>query len=169
MQRTPVYPAFIEIFEILLGDNFLYGVVILQIIFSLASVYYLYSIVMLIASMKDNMRYKQIIAFAICLLYVVNPAVYVFQLAILTESFALSFSIIFVFYAIRFLKNNTVRNGFLMLLWAFLCSMLKPGMIIYYIDVVILLVVMYIRNPESRINIHKIGIGILALAVLYTA
>lgn len=169
MTRTPVYPIIIKIVKVLLGDNYLYGVITLQIAFSLASVYYLYSTVILIANTKWDTRYVRVIAFVVCLIYALNPSVYQYHIVILTESFAVSFSVIFIYYAIKFLKDSTVKAGLLLLLWTFLCTMLKPAMIIYYVDVVILLLVMYIRNSELRNSLRKIGIGVLFLAVLYIA
>ncbi|MFI3170128.1 MAG: hypothetical protein R3Y06_09315 [Faecalibacterium sp.] len=122
--RTPIYPIIIRICYVLFTDQFfLHGVVALQIIASFISVIYFCKACKLLFESEK-------FACFITVLYALCPAITAWDKCILTESFALSGTVVFIYYIIAYIKNPKFSYGFINILLALFLTFLRPTSLI---------------------------------------
>lgn len=156
--RTFGYPLFLRICQYLFGEQFLNGVVILQIVISCVSFLYLYKAGSYILKNKK-------IALLLTVLYASSPAVIGWNTIILTESLAISGTVFFIYALTKYLENTSVKNGVIVILWAFCLVWIKPALIVYD---GIFLVFLIMRFFTERHHIDKIHILYLIAGVIFS-
>lgn len=120
--RTPVYPVFLGVMNIICGDNYLWYVVAVQHVVFLVSIRYLYVLMI-------NTISNQKIVFILILFYALYPCVATYNCCIATETFAVS-CLIFLLYSIWGLYiNRLYRYGLYSFIWLFLLVFLRPAVI----------------------------------------
>lgn len=157
----------------LLGERFYYGVCFVQVAVSLISVYYLYKAVLLALratcefSEKTNVRVAQIV----CIFYGFNPNTFLWDFNILTESFALSASVFFVYAAIKYLTTMETKDGIFMILLSWVNTMIRPGGIGFSLAVLLLAVLLFIleRKRISRRQMLSMGLALCLVFASYFA
>lgn len=142
--RTPGYPLFVEACRLLTGDtHHLTGVVLFQTALSLTANCFLYKAV---TEACNNRRIGCITA----LLWGCCPGVISWDVLILSESCSLSITILFLYYAVRYLKIRDLKNGTGMILTAFAATWIKPSMAVYTMAVLGLLVIQYFMGWNRK-------------------
>lgn len=97
--RTPVYPLIISFFRMFLGDWFSTGVIVLQVLVFVLSVY-CFSI-LCSHFLKSRLAYNVVVA-----MYAFHPTMLIWQKLILTESLSVSVMVIFIYLLMRFIRKN---------------------------------------------------------------
>ena len=123
--RTPVYPLIIRICYFIAGENhFLNLVVILQAIVSFASVFYFYKICCLLVS---NIK----LVYFFTVLYGLTPSVAGWDNNILTESFALSGAVFFIYIVLSYIKKPSFKLGVTAIILTFILTFLRPTFLLF--------------------------------------
>lgn len=156
--RTFGYPLFIRICQYLFRGQFLNGVVILQIVISCVSFLYLYKAGSYILKNKKT-------ALLLTVLYASSPAVIGWNTIISTESLAISGTVFFIYALTKYLENTSVKNGVIVILWAFCLVWIKPALIVYD---GIFLVFLIMRFFTERHHIDKIHLLYLIAGVIFS-
>jgi hypothetical protein len=152
--RTPVYPIFLAI----TGNTATAHIV--QTLIFLLSIRYIYKTLKLLSSSR-----KLIVAFS--LVYVIHPTLQFYNFQILAESLAISFTSIYLYFVISYLK--TARAGYC---WAFhfimlLLVFLKPVFI--FLSVISLGILAYNiihkKQPFKSISVFIISLAVQASVI----
>ena len=122
--RTPVYPFIIDLWQLILGDNFAAGVVVFQIAISLLSVLFLYKTLIILTGNTN-------LSFFITALYGISPTVIGYDALILTESLAMSGSVFFLYFIVNYIKQISIKYGVCSILIALLLTMHKPSFLLF--------------------------------------
>ncbi len=128
--RTPIYPIIIRIMYILFSENYFSFVCIFQYIFWFISLIYLYKLLYLLIK-----NYKLASIFTI--LYALSPAIITWNNILLTESIALSGTMMFIYYIINYIKTNKLSSGIAAVVISFLLMFERPTAIILVLFLVI--------------------------------
>jgi hypothetical protein len=120
--RTPVYPYFIKLIGLLGNQNVVDNVITAQIIISFLSIILFYKIVQALFK-------KRAVIFTASLLYGVMLPVINFDKLVLTESFAVIFSLIFIYLLVSYLKKPGNIKALVLTLFVFIAIMLRPSFI----------------------------------------
>lgn len=129
--RTPVYPVFLGIMNIIFGDYYLYYVVVLQHIVFLISIRYFYHLVQYTISTNT-------LSFFITFFYALYPCVATYNCCIATETFAVTGGV-FLFYSIfNLYKTRQLRFGLYCFFWLLFLVFLRPA-VVYLLPVTIVL------------------------------
>lgn len=103
--RTPVYPAFLAVIRLLFGEHSYLNIVpMVQSVISLISLIFLFRLLWILT-------HNDLLAGIVTTGYGVCPDIIVWDYSILTESLALSFTIIFIYLLVLFLKNPQFITG----------------------------------------------------------
>ena len=153
--RTPGYPLIIDLCQMVLGEKYNYGVFLIQCIVSFISLIYLYRCIIMILYSKD---WKDIeedgprkdLARVLCLLYGVNPVLVRWDVYILTESLAVSFTIFFIYQCLKIVLAGGVKWGILAAITVVVCPSIKTALFIYAFDLFVLLLLMTVFEKERR-------------------
>lgn len=143
-QRTPVYPTVYKIFKSICGtDDITYRTIILmQEIVSIVSIAVLYKTFQSIFSSK---KYVYILT----ILYGTCPMIFCYNKMLLTESFSISFMVMFVCLLISFNKKPSIKKNILIAIYTFFLIMLRPSFL--YITVYLFIVwFLLFLNKEKR-------------------
>lgn len=170
--RTPVYPLIIDFFQLVAGDYYIYPLIVFQIVFSFISALIMeqtayYTIKILNNNLRDS--FVSTICRIVFVIYAINPSIFVWDMSVLTESIAISSTVIFIFFVVRFLNKRRAIDGVYMVLASFFAMMIRPASQILFWDLVILIVVL-LFNKKCRKKLYPalfIGIALSALAFLY--
>lgn len=123
--RTPVYPAFLEICRLLFGDvKQFYAVMNIQLTASLLGLIVLYD---LLVRITRKQKLSAILAFA----YGMNLDIAVWDYAILTESLALTMTIVFIDMIVRYIQKPIFMTGVRVILLALVMSLLRPTFLLF--------------------------------------
>ena len=122
--RTPVYPIIIRICQVLFGNEYLQFLVILQYVLWYVSIIYCYKTLELVAKNK-------VCVTLFTILYSLCPAIITWNNMVLTESIALSGTMIFLYYIIKYIKQPTFLSGSIAIIIAFILTFHRPTAIIY--------------------------------------
>lgn len=122
--RTPVYPIIIRICQFLFGSEYLQFLIILQYVLWYVSIIYCYKTLELVAKNK-------ICISLFTILYALCPAIILWNNMVLTESIALSCTMIFLYYIIKYIKQPTFLSGSIAIIIAFILTFHRPTAIIY--------------------------------------
>lgn len=140
--RVPIYPFICRIVQKIFGEEYLQFIVILQYIIGYISTVYFFKALQLLIKNK-----KCITLFTI--LYALCPAIIAWNNVILTESIALSFTVIFIYYIIKYIKNPNLVSGTITIVIAFILAFHRPTAIIYVLFLEIFWVARFIFEKES--------------------
>lgn len=143
--RTPIYPLVIRIFSKLFNDSYLYFVCLFQYAFWFISIVFLNKTFRLIFKKE-----KLISLFTV--LYALSPSIVGWNNAILTESLALSGTLIFLYYAIKYIRNPSFISGVIAIGIAFVLTFHRPTSIIYVLFLEIFWVAKFVFERKN-INI----------------
>lgn len=173
--RTPGYPFIIDIFQFIMGERYAAGLCFLQAAVSFLSLLCLYQTVrMLLYHYKKNSNSEksklkcQRLAELTLAVYGCCPAVFLWDMVILTESFAISFTVFFIYTAIKWLGSMKLSDGILMILTAWACTMIKASLIIYSADILILVFLVFVMCKKCRKQILQCGCFLIPLMLFYT-
>jgi 4-amino-4-deoxy-L-arabinose transferase-like glycosyltransferase len=120
--RTPVYPYFIKLIGLFGSHNLVDNIITAQIIISFLSIILFYKVVKALFK-------KRAVIFAASLLYGVMLPVINFDKLVLTESFAVIFSLIFIYLLVSYLKKPAHAKAWVLTLFVFIAIMLRPSFI----------------------------------------
>lgn len=124
-KRTPVYPAFLSILQIVFGESrYLYIVPILQAMLSLISLLFFYKTLILLTHNKW-------IANSVTLLYGVNPDIIVWDSVILTESIAISLTILFLYLVVKYIDDPSLKTGIFAILLSLVMIFERPSFLLF--------------------------------------
>ncbi len=161
--RPPGYPLYIDVFQVLLRDNFALGVVMGQIIISFFSLFWFYKTLLIIISKSNeynniNRTTKRFASF-VTLLYGCNPAVFIYDVCICSDSLSLSCTIFFIYFAVRWVVFSETKYGLLSIIAIWISIMIKVALAVYAGDFLILLLLMAIDKKRRKQILGKIGVS----------
>ncbi len=143
--RTPVYPFLIGINKFLFGNEFLITTICCQHLFFLVSVYCFYEISITLFNQRR-------ISYVLTFIYGVFPYLVSWNNSILTESLAISGSVIFLFLAIRLYKKFSLSNLLGFVLSFILLLLLRPAFIYFLpVFIVALSYLFFIKKTKTAI------------------
>lgn len=123
--RTPVYPLILRVCLLLAGEHhFLNLVVFLQAAVSLISVFYFYKACCIVLENPE-------VACLVTFFYGMTPAIAGWDKVILTESFALSGTVFFLYFMLKFIDAPTFKCGFTVILLVFVLTFLRPTFLVF--------------------------------------
>lgn len=123
--RTPIYPAFLAGMRIVFGEErLLYIVPVVQAIIALVSLLFLYKALFILTR-------NVLISSLVTTLYGINPDIIVWDSSILTESLALSLTIVFLYLVIRFIDLPSLKIGIAAILLTFLMIFERPTFLLF--------------------------------------
>lgn len=141
--RTPIYPLIIFILKILFQTDFMKFICITQYILWFISLIYLYKTLYLITNQNK-------LSFFATILYSLSPAVVSWNNVVLTESIALSGTLIFVYYIVKYIKNNKITDGIIASILALILTFHRPTSIIYVVFLLIFFTARLIFEKKER-------------------
>ncbi len=101
------------------------------------------------------------------LFYGCLSASFVFDTYVMTESFSITITIFFLYFAVCFVRFKKWKDGVLMVLMSFAGFLIKTSIFVYTFDAAILLVLMLVLEKEKRKDLMKVGFSILAVILFY--
>lgn len=142
--RVPIYPLIIKIFKLIFGDTLWRQFICLfQIIVSFISLIYLYKILRLLLNWEP-------LVLLIVFLYSINTAIIGWNNSILTESLALSLTVIFCYLIINYIKRTRLIYGILTILTMFFMVFLRPSFVGFVPLLCIFFLLRLFINKEKR-------------------
>lgn len=168
--RTPLYPIIIDFFQLVAGDNYIYLLIIFQMICSFASAlimgqtaYY----VILILTKRLSASLISTICRVAFLAYAINPSIFVWDMSILSESVSISTTVVFIYCVVRFLYKRRAKDGIYMVIVSFLAMMVRPASQILFLDIIILIVILLFNNKYRKILYPAVTAGIVLVALTF--
>lgn len=141
--RVPIYPVIIKIFTIICNDLWQRFLCIAQMILSFISIIYLYKLLRLI------IKWENLVAL-ITILYGGCIAVIGWDTSILTESIALSATVLFTYFIISYLKNNKLSHGLIAIILIFFMTFFRPSFIGFVAIVFGFFILKLLLEKENR-------------------
>ncbi len=138
------YPFFIDVFQWILGDRFWIGVIAVQMLVFFLSLPFLYQIIMMVSGERTKL------ALLITMFYGCSTTLLQWNAMIMTESFSLSITVFFIYFAIRWLREYRKRDAFLMVFLCWLATIVKTALFIYTGAVALLLILVFFFKKEKR-------------------
>lgn len=160
--RTPVYPL---VLKILTGGEWenLYIVTIFQMCISFVSLFYFYGLAkMLIAN-----AHTYYISLGATLMYGASSMVFGYDNAILTESLALSGTVIFLWYIVKYLKEEKLKyfiKGNVLLLFLIF---LRPTFLLFNVILFTFLIIRFILKKQETLRAILICVFSWIVIILY--
>jgi len=155
--RTPLYPIILNLFKWLFHINFAVklATIALQYIIFCISIFCFYRICEYLIKSKS-------VALLIVITYSCHPAILVWQKIIMTESFALSGVVFFLYFIIQFLRTKKAVYSFMINLFLFLLVMLRPAFV-YLIPIVLIFWLYFIFNRKKN---GWFGLGLNSFVII---
>lgn len=146
--RPPLYGMFLDLMELLLGDNSLYAVTAVQMGLSILSIFIFAKLLLRVGVSSP---WREVCVF----LYGVTPAVVGWENTILTESFSLSGTVLFLYWVVLYIQQHRLRHGVWAICLAAALTFLRPQFMTYMALLVVFLVLKLIFpfHPTERRNI----------------
>ena len=141
--RTPIYPLIIRLCSYISPINYLHMVALLQCLCSLISLILFWKIIRLFSDSKR-------ICTVFMLLYGCNPQIFAWDKAILTESLAISGTVLFLYLIILYLHKPAQRYGVLISVLLFFLTLLRPSFMLFMFYYIIFLGTRFILITEQR-------------------
>lgn len=164
--RTPIYPLVIRICSKLFGDSYiLLTVCLFQYIVWFISNYYMYKLLNLLTGNKK-------ISILFSILYAICPGIIGWNNNILTESLALSLTIVFIYYIVKYIKTNQIFNIAISVITASILTFIRPTSLIYIIFLEIFFIARFIferKNIKIDFKGFLISIFAVILVIVYAA
>ena len=161
--RTPFYPFIIKLSQKIFQTDYLRFVCIIQNIMWFIAIIYLYKLLSLLIKNK-----KLVMFFTI--LYALCPAIIDWNNVILTESIALSGTIIVIYYIVKYLKEPKVTTGAVAIILSFILTFHRPTAIIYVLILEIFWIMRFIldrKNIKKDLICFSISTFTILLIVIY--
>ena len=166
--RTPAYPLIIDFFQFVAGDNYIYPLIVFQIIISFVSalifVQTAYYVIRIITK-KISESLISIICRAVFVVYAFNPSLFVWDMSILTESLAISSTVVFIYFVVKFLYKKKAIDGVCMVVISFLTMMIRPASQILFLDIILFIVILVFNKKFRRILCSAI-VSVIVFAIL---
>lgn len=143
--RMPLYPLFIRIIYFIFKKSYFEFICIIQYIIWIISISYLYKLFQLITN-----KYKMSTLFTI--LYTINFGIFGWNNLILTESLALSLTIIFIYYIIKYILNNNIKDCIISIIISLALTFIRPTSVIYLGAIFAFLLLRIIVEKQNRKN-----------------
>ncbi len=162
-ERVPFYPLIIKLSKIIFQMDYLRFVCIIQYIIWFVSIIYLYKLLRLLIKNRKIVMFFTII-------YTLCPAIIDWNNVILTESIALSGTIILVYLIVKYLKEPNVKIGAMAIILAFILTFLRPTAIIYVLILEIFWIMRFIldrKNIKKDLICFSISTFTILLIVIY--
>ncbi len=163
--RTPGYPLIVDLFQWIMPRYFKEGVAVFQMLVSYFAVFVMYKAI--IKAMQHMGAVHENLALFATLLFGCFPAVFMYDFWIQTESLAMSFTVFFIYFAVGFIADRKVSQGVMMVVISFFGMLIKTGLFVYTGDAIILLILVFIFDKESRKIVLKTGIAVAIVLLLY--
>ncbi len=158
--RVPLYPVLIRICRHLFVDNYLIWVCIFQYAFHFISILYFYRLIYLLTKNEK-------VAGLSSILYALMPSIAGWDNVILTESIALSGTIVFIYYIIDYIKNHQLRSGLLAVIIALLLTFVRPTSLILVVALLGFFLLRFLLERKEFRNDLKCFIGsVLSFVVI---
>ena len=161
--RTFVYPVFLAVLRTVFGaDAYLRIACVVQDLISIISIVYMHKTIILLTNKKSLAKW-------VSFFYGNSIAVLGWNYCILTESMALSFTVIYLYYFLFFLNNKNDKNGLLCVFLLFIMIFLRPTFLLFF--VLFLLMLFGISLHSSSINVKatiKSSFTLIVLILLYS-
>ncbi len=141
--RTPIYPLIIHLNQFLFQENYMMFICICQYVIWFISLVFLYKTFILLTK-------KSVIASLATVLYALSPTVVGWNNVLLTESIALSGTIIFIYFIISYLKKGRLADGIIAIVTSFVLTFHRPTSIIYLVMLVCFFIARIIFEKKSR-------------------
>lgn len=123
--QVPVYGAILDVLDLLLGERRFKAVVMLQIVVSFVSVWYFYKTMILIGI-------REWLAALFTLFYGTSSVVIGWNNMVLTESFGMSGTVFVLYFILRFVRFEQLRDGICSVGIAFLLIFHRPQFLLQY-------------------------------------
>ena len=120
--RTPIYPLFLSLCQLLFGSNFLMGAIILQHIAYWVSIIYFDRLL----SVLHTPRLARTILLAV---YALHPGLTTFCNKVLTEAFSIIGLVMLMWVSHRLLSERRLRHSFYIFFWLTFLVFLRPSFI----------------------------------------
>ncbi len=153
--RTPVYPYFIKLIGLFGQENLIDHIVAAQIVISFLSIILFYQVV---KAFYKNSR----VIFAASILYGGMLPVINFDKLVLTESFAVIFSLLFIYMMVNYLQKPAHIKAWVITLFTFIAVMLRPS----FIYLPVLITVFWVLRLTISKRDRKICLSGLAASVV---
>ena len=158
--RTPVYPFIIRICLFIFGDKFsLQAVVALQRIVSFIAVIVFYNILKLLLKSKRAIYF-------LTFLYGTSVSIIGWDGNILTESFALSGTVFFIYYMFKYLNNPSIKSGMISIILLFVLVFLRPSFMLFEGIICIFWIARFIIFKSERMILKPLIMGTFASFIL---
>ncbi|MDO4729787.1 MAG: glycosyltransferase family 39 protein [Candidatus Saccharibacteria bacterium] len=161
--RTPAYPTFIKIMRKISGEeSYLKNVIRVQKVAYFVSVIFFYLAI-------EKITKKRAIPIIASLLYGCLPSLFCWNLFILTESFAIVFTVLIAYLTISYLVKPNAVFAIAISILSFLAIMLRPAMIFLLPIFLVFWIIKTLVTKEKTIKTkHKYGLisCILAIALV---
>ncbi len=176
-QRTPGYPLLIDVFQLLMGEEYYRGVFLFQAAVSYFSLFFLFRCIYMLLNRNAD-RKSEIIsgidkgsaaAYVLVFLYGCCPVTAGWDTYILAESLAVSVTVFFLYYSIRFIYSFDIRYGIAAVIVSFAATAVKTALFVYTIDLFILfiLILLFDRRRLGMGEWIKLFAVMGAVSVLY--
>jgi len=146
--RPPLYPLFLAITYNRVGT------IIAQNIIFLISIWFFYFTLKILLS---NRR----LIFVFMLIYVIHPAFIAYNYILLTESLSISFSTIYLFFLIRYIRQEQTKDCWIFHILTIILILIKPA----FLFLLGISVGLFIYQILFKRNIRRIGVFILPMVV----
>ena len=158
--RTPVYPLFLHGLSVVFGlRHYLFAAICFQHLFFLGSLYFFYRLLERFCSSRT-------LVFYLALIYGVLPAITSWNNCILTESLALSGTVILLELVFRTMENPSAFRAVLIALLLTLLLLLRP-IFIYIIPVFIVFFLALLLGRKGKKGAWCIGTGVLLSSLCF--
>ncbi len=160
--RTPVYPLILQILRLLFGeDRFLVYVVFVQCIVSYISVLYFFRICSIITA-------HHWIKITFTFLYGITSVICGWDYVILTESFAISGTVFFIYHIFCYMLYEKSKNGFMAIILLFFLIFLRPSFLLLYVISFCFLILRILFKKNNTYKIFLTCISGWIIIMLYS-
>ncbi len=163
--RVPIYPMLINIMQYWFASHALSVLCFLQFAFSIISSFYFYKIFKHISN-------KKFINLAFVLIYSLNGSIWGWDKTVMTESFALSFTIFIIYNFIKYLKEPNIKSAVYATCLITIGIFARPAMLVFVPILVAFFVLRAIFVKKERtvaIKSALISLISVALVLCYSA
>lgn len=140
--RTPIYPILIRICKVLFDDYYIQAIIGIQYIIWFISIIFLFKMLKLLIK---NINIVTIFT----ILYALCPAIIGWNNIVLTESIALSATVIIVYYIIRYIKKPKLSTAVSAIIISLILTFHRPTAIIYVVFLEVFWIGRFIFDREN--------------------
>ncbi|MCF0204508.1 MAG: glycosyltransferase family 39 protein [Muribaculaceae bacterium] len=157
--RTPFYPLLIAVAQRISEIHYARVVVAVQLVFYFVSIPYLYRL---------NAFYikNKALLFAASAIYVALPQFSAWALCLMTECIALSLTIIFSYYLLRFIKTGSAKASVLCNLILVFMLLLRPSFLYLFVVLAIVHIYLFVKRRNNILNVAAFLV-VIATHLLY--